>query len=224
MLLSYAARVAEASEGGDPTAGTARVARRIPTQERSRRRVELLLDAASRLVLSDGVEGLTTRAIAESAQVPVASFYQYFADIDDVLLALVERDLTEMDGQLLSDLGALETLTLSALIETSMRAFTKVYTRRPAFVEIWLRGRSTPASRKRRRAHSLGVATNVFQFAGASGILTRDVPPKVARLAIEVGERVLQSAYANEIEGDEELIEEGIALVTGYLEPYSRRA
>ncbi|MCW2792931.1 MAG: transcriptional regulator, TetR family, partial [Nocardioides sp.] len=52
--------------------------RRVPRQERSRRRVEGLLDAAARLVVDQGVESLSTRDIAQAAGAPVASLYQYF--------------------------------------------------------------------------------------------------------------------------------------------------
>ena len=71
--------------------------RRTPTQVRSRERVEKILDAASQIVVAGGVEALTTRSIAEAAEIPVASLYQYFADRDEILLALVERDTAEMD-------------------------------------------------------------------------------------------------------------------------------
>ena len=77
-----------------------------PAQARSRRRVEAILDAAERLVVERGVEALTTRDIAEAAGVPVASLYQYFADKEDVLLALAERDMDEMDEQVAADLAA----------------------------------------------------------------------------------------------------------------------
>ena len=79
--------------------------RRVPRQERSRRRVEGLLDAAARLVVERGVEALTTRDIAEAAGAPVASLYQYFADKDDILLALVERDMAEMDERVGAEVG-----------------------------------------------------------------------------------------------------------------------
>jgi len=184
--------------------------------------VEQILDAASRLVLTRGVDALTTRAIAETAGVPVASLYQYFADKEDILLALVERDMAEMDDQLLVDLGSMSELSLPRLAETAMRAFTKVYARRPAFVEIWLRGRTNPAIRERGRAHNQLIATNVLQFAEASGLLAREVPPKIALLAVEVGDRIFQLAYADDIEGDQELVEEGITMVTTYLEPFAR--
>ena len=72
----------------DPVTGAVR---RVPSQQRSRLRVEAILDAAERLVLTEGVEALTTRAIATEAGVPVASLYQYFGDKEAVLLALAGR-------------------------------------------------------------------------------------------------------------------------------------
>ncbi|MSZ77410.1 MAG: TetR family transcriptional regulator, partial [Actinobacteria bacterium] len=77
-------RSMSAERARDHASGT----RRIPTQQRSRRRVEGILDAAERLVVTQSVEELSTRAIAQSAEVPVASLYQYFADKEEVLLAL----------------------------------------------------------------------------------------------------------------------------------------
>ncbi|MDQ1631449.1 MAG: hypothetical protein QOC80_1421, partial [Frankiaceae bacterium] len=77
-------------------AGRSARLRRVPQQSRSRARVEQLLDAAAAHVVASGVDSLSTRAIAEGAGVPVASLYQYFADKDDILLALVERDISAM--------------------------------------------------------------------------------------------------------------------------------
>ena len=77
--------------------GKAPQRRRVPQQVRSRDRVERILEVAGELVVAGGVEAVTTRAIAAAAEIPVASLYQYFADKESILLALVERDLAEME-------------------------------------------------------------------------------------------------------------------------------
>src|SRR3981081_3598921 len=87
-------------------------ARRSPVQRRSRERVERILDAAAGLVADHGVAELTTRAIAARADVPVASIYQYYADKDEIVLALVERDVDEMDSRVAEAVGALRTLSI----------------------------------------------------------------------------------------------------------------
>ena len=70
--------------------------RRVPQQVRSRGRVERILEVAGEIVVGPGVEAVTTRAVAAGAGLPVASLYQYFADKEAVLLALVERDVADL--------------------------------------------------------------------------------------------------------------------------------
>ena len=195
--------------------------RRAPRQERSRRLVEGLLDGAARIVTERGVEALTTRDIAEAAGAPVASLYQYFNDKEDVLLALAQRDMEEMDAQVAADLGRLEVLSVPALVRTTMMAFVSVYRRRPAFVEIYLRGRTNQAVNRFGREHNARVAQDLRAFALDAGLALEELSPKVAELAVEVGDRVFQLAYAEDADGDRELIEEGIVLVTSYLERYA---
>jgi AcrR family transcriptional regulator len=196
--------------------------RRVPRQERSRRRVEDLLDAAARLVVERGVEALTTRDIAEAAGAPVASLYQYFADRDEILLALVQRDVGEMDEQVAADLAGLDAVDLRSLVETAMRAFVTVYHRRPAFVVIWLRGRTNAAISQFCRDHNRRIAADLFAVAREHGLLVDGASLLQAQLAVEVGDRIFQLAFEDSLEGDPAVVDEGIDLVCRYLEPYTR--
>lgn len=192
-------------------------------QERSRRRVEAILDATERLVVEHGVEALTTRDIARTAEVPVASVYQYYADKEAVLLALVERHTAEMDEQVATDLAALESLSVATLVRTTMEAFVRVYHQRRAFVEIYLRGRTNPAVHRFGREHNGKVAEALRELAIAEGLVGDDLTPQVAVLAVEVGDRVFQLAFEHDDRGDAVTIEEGITLVTAYLERHATR-
>jgi AcrR family transcriptional regulator len=199
--------------------------RRLPTQARSRERVERILDAAAQLVVADGVEGLTTRSIAETAGLPVASLYQYFADKEAVLLALCERDMAEMDDQVALDLAAVAEsggLTMASLVETSMRAFVKVYHRRPAFMQIWMRGRTNSAVYDYGRHHNKRIAENLLAFAADLGLVDQGDHTDaellaMGELAVELGDRAFQLAFERDPQGDDFLIDEAIDLVTGYL-------
>lgn len=196
----------------------------MPQQLRSIERVERILDAAAGLVLDAGLDAVTTRAVAEGAGVPVASLYQYFADRDEILLALVERDVAEMDAQVAEDLAELPVLSIATVVETTMRAFVTVYHRRQAFVVIWLRGRTNPAISEFCRAHNKRIAAELYAFARDAGLLDVGATPLQAELAVEVGDRVFQLAFESSLDGDEDLIAEGIALVSGYLERHARPA
>lgn len=205
-----------------PTASAVR--RRTPAQARSRERVEKILDAASRIVVEHGVEALTTRAIGTAAGIPVASLYQYFSDRDAILLALVERDTAEMDEEVRNDLAALEVLSVASLVETTMRAYVKVYARRPDFVEIWLRGRTNAAVHEFGRQHNRRTAIELRDFAIGAGLARPDLPLAAAELAVEIGDRVFQLAYEVRNRGDRFVIDEGIAMVTAYLRGYATQA
>lgn len=208
------------TEGTSGAVGPTR--RRLPTQARSRERVERILDAAAQLVVADGVEGLSTRSIADTAGLPVASLYQYFADKEAVLLALCERDMAEMDDQVAEDLAGLPELTMASLVETSMRAFVKVYHRRPAFMQIWMRGRTNTAVYDYGRHHNKRITENLLAFAVDAGLVDRRGYSEaevqaIGELAVELGDRAFQLAFERDPHGDEFLIDQAIELVTGYL-------
>jgi AcrR family transcriptional regulator len=193
-------------------------------QRRSRERVERILDAAAGLVADHGVAELTTRAIAARADVPVASIYQYYADKDEIVLALVERDVDEMDSRVAEAVGALRTLSIRSLVEATMLAFVSVYHRRPSFVVIWWRGRTNAAVVEFCRAHNRRVAKDLHSIAVLAGLLRPEVKPLISELAVELGDRVFEMAFATDLRGDEEIIREGIELLIGYLERYATPA
>jgi AcrR family transcriptional regulator len=67
--------------------------RKSPRQERSRRTVERILDAAARIFHEQGYAGATTNDIADEAEVSVGSLYQYFPNKDALLVALTKRHI-----------------------------------------------------------------------------------------------------------------------------------
>jgi AcrR family transcriptional regulator len=76
-----------------------------PTQERSRQRVESIVDAAYRLLRTGGKDACTVAAIATEAGITPASLYRYFADATEILRALAERTLDDLHAELISSLA-----------------------------------------------------------------------------------------------------------------------
>jgi AcrR family transcriptional regulator len=66
-------------------------ARRAPTQERSRRRVERILDAAAEVFARIGIDAATTEEIAERAGTSIGSLYRFFPDKKAIFSAIVVR-------------------------------------------------------------------------------------------------------------------------------------
>ena len=198
--------------------------RRVPQQSRSRDRVEKILDTAADQVVAHGVEAVGTRSIAESAGVPVASLYQYFADKDDILLALVERDIEAMDARVQADLSALPRYTIRSIVGATVGAFVAVYRERPAFVMIYLRGRTNTAIQEFCRAHNRDIARALFDLASDLGLLVEDARRQHAEIAVEIGDRLFQLAFETRMDGDPLVIDEALAVLTAYLELYASPA
>lgn len=86
--------------------------RRTPKQQRSQEMVQLILDGTLDAVARYGMEGTTTRHIAERAGISVGTLYHYFDDKDDVYTALQNR----MSQYLVSQIRA----TIPQLVQQSI--------------------------------------------------------------------------------------------------------
>lgn len=75
---------------------------KAPTQERSRQTVATILDACSRLLISEGFYAITTDKIAKEAGVSIGSLYQFFGNKESVVQAVV-KNLIEEDKRILSE-------------------------------------------------------------------------------------------------------------------------
>lgn len=103
------------------------VKRRKPLQERARHKIELILEASTRLIDKEGLDTLTTNRIAETAGISIGTLYQYFADKQAILDKLGQRVLREVTDKLLQNLQAQSTRTsdeqVRILIRTLFGAF-----------------------------------------------------------------------------------------------------
>lgn len=80
------------------------VKRRSPRQARAREKIELILEAASKLIDRDGLAALTTNRIADRAGVSIGTLYQYFPDKQAVVRELADRELKIVSSQVLAAL------------------------------------------------------------------------------------------------------------------------
>jgi len=74
-----------------PAEDTPTMPRRAPTQQRSRERVERILEVASALIAATGSDAMRMSEIAENAGISIGSLYQYFPDKGAILRMLAER-------------------------------------------------------------------------------------------------------------------------------------
>ncbi|MEZ4430342.1 MAG: TetR/AcrR family transcriptional regulator [Nannocystaceae bacterium] len=112
--------------------------RKVPVQERSRRRLDAIVAAAAELFAEAGFEATTTEAIAARARTSIGSLYQFFPNKLAVFRAVAERCL-ERTGEVFAEIFSAEGAPvddLGALIDTSVDAFAALQEREPAFKAI----------------------------------------------------------------------------------------
>ncbi|WNG48174.1 TetR/AcrR family transcriptional regulator [Archangium minus] len=77
--------------------------RKKPRQSRSAATVAAVLEAAARILETEGFEAYTTNAVARRAGISIGSLYQYFPSKDAITKALMLRET----AQLLEDVAAI---------------------------------------------------------------------------------------------------------------------
>lgn len=194
--------------------------RREPVQQRSKKRVERILAAALQLLESDGVESVTTRAIAQRAEVPVATVYQFFPNRDAILQEIVLDHLDRRDTDGAAALAAMSPRSLADVARAIFEFHYAHLRTHPHLVTLHYssvaRGLlSDPRSRRARFADSLHAALVGWR------LLRPDTDPLVATVAVEMGDRVLELAHHAGPSKDRAVLAEGERALTAYLQTYA---
>jgi AcrR family transcriptional regulator len=114
-----------------PTAKTRARPRKIPTQERSRAMVSVILEAATRVLMKEGYARATTNRIAKAAGISVGSFYQYFPTKDAVVVALMRRHREKMRALLEGHVERFRTSPLEEAVPALIAAVFAVHESNP---------------------------------------------------------------------------------------------
>jgi AcrR family transcriptional regulator len=200
---------------------TAEEARRLPRQERSKQRVERILDAAASIFTEVGYEAATTEAIAARAETSIGSLYQFYPNKRAIFGAIAERyfETTRVLFEALSTEHA-ESTPLDELIDRSVDAFMGLQAD-VGFRAIWNNWQVSP------EIFAAGDLVNRELAKRTEAILTRRAPgvaprrrPLVATMIIEVISAILRISARNE-EKTEDVAAEAKTILKRYLAPYA---
>jgi AcrR family transcriptional regulator len=140
---------------------------RLPVRSDARKRRELLLDAAAEVFAAQGY-GAPLDSIAARAGVGQGTLYRNFADRDELLFALQERDLTEMEATLRdTDLADRPLAVIEAMAEHSVV--------NPAMCEYWTALPAESPQLVAAKAHFFSVAGRGLDQAKAAGRIREDL-------------------------------------------------
>jgi AcrR family transcriptional regulator len=103
---------------------------RKPRQDRARLKVELMLEAAMRLIDKGGFAALTTNAVAELAGVSIGTLYQYFPNKDAILDALSDHEMAAMSQRVIAAVAEPANTTPRERVTAIVGASTSAYEER----------------------------------------------------------------------------------------------
>ena len=104
--------------------------RKKPVQARSAVTVEAISEAAIQVLLSNGVERLTTTRVAERAGVSVGTLYQYYPNKESLLFAVLEDHLNKVSAALEAACERARHKPLVEMVKEAVEAFVDAKMRR----------------------------------------------------------------------------------------------
>ncbi len=193
--------------------------RRRPSQERSRDRVERILDATAALLGDTPVDKITTAAIAEEAGVPIGSVYQYFPNKLAVLAKLARRVMEQVDAKTASliaeDFGV---LPWDQAIDRAIDATIQGYAEQPGYLQLLLSIRPTPEFRLITDESNERVAALLASHPALQAVIPAERIELVTRAAIQAANSLQDWALStDDAELAGRIVNEMKTLLKGYL-------
>lgn len=197
--------------------------RRAPQQARSRARVRRLLEAADRVLGTEGFVGLTMRRLADEAVVPVGTIYQFFPDKAAVVDALARRYIAEFEEMIGALVEAAERERWDDVVETVVGGAIAMYRSHPGYLAIWTGRHLSPELQRADDANNAAIAAGLRRILVAQCGLTDDEDlARACRVAVHTTDALLQLAFREDPRGDDAILAEARRLQTLYLDDLIR--
>lgn len=193
----------------------------LPVQERSRRKIDTILDATAALLAHKGVEAVSMLAIAEAAAMPAATVYHYFESRLAVLAALAERTMVAVDTQLQQHMQQLQKQDFS--VRELLQALYQAYREAPGYVVILRALRAEPVFEGLVQESNRRGADMVVSLLAKRTRLSRVRAARIARILSEFCEQILQAALMAEPREAKALLDELTEMVDVLFQHYQEK-
>lgn len=200
---------------------------RRPVQKRSRERVEkILLAAADELAKVSKVEDLTTTSVSRRAGVPVSTLYRYFTDRSEIIAALIDREIVELDSQIRERLEALDEVTMDSLFREIMYGHWQFFRSSRRAVLGWFGARGSKAVLERVNQRYVDLGDWIVDGSVEARFVDRPVPEWGGEAILWICDRVFEFVFREERTEAEQkgIIDVCIAMLSRQFREYSSAA
>lgn len=198
--------------------------RRTPRQARSRARLALMLEAAERILVAEGVEALTTTRVAAEAKVSVGSLYQYLPDRNAIIDALATGYFARLEGVMDDLVRAAAQERWDDPVGVLVDTYAEVYRTEHGFRALWFGSGLTERTRAADREHKGRMADGIRRVLRALGVAGDDETlARAGHAAILAADALAQEAFRRAPEGDALLLDEAKTMLRAYLAAITAR-
>ncbi|MEW2047388.1 TetR family transcriptional regulator [Streptomyces sp. NBC_00377] len=190
--------------------------RRAPVQRRSAERLTRILDACADLLDEVGYDGLSTRAVAERAGVPIGSVYRFFGNKRQMADALAQRNLERYSERVTERLKGARRGDWRAAMDAVLDEYLAMKHTAPGFSLVDFGNQIPVGARHEEPNHR--VADRLTDL--LSDYLGREPDDDLRRtflIAVETADTLVQLAFRVDPEGDPKVIDEARELLRAYL-------
>ncbi|WP_329298807.1 TetR family transcriptional regulator [Streptomyces sp. NBC_00659] len=190
--------------------------RRAPVQRRSAERLTRILDACADLLDEVGYDGLSTRAVAQRAGVPIGSVYRFFGNKRAMADALAQRNLELYSERVTESLREAGGGGWRAAMDAVLDEYLAMKRTAPGFSLVDF-GNQIPVGARYAEPNTR-VADRLTDL--LSGYLDREPDDDLRRcflVAVESADTLVHLAFRVDPEGDERIIAETRELLRAYL-------
>lgn len=164
--------------------------RRRPTQERSQKKFDRLLEVSRELLLEVGFESFTCEEVAHRAEVPIGTLYQFFANKYVIVCELDRVDTDAVRAEVAKFAAQIPSLDWLKLLNKLLDHVAALWRTDPSRRAVWHAVQSTPATRATAALYERELAADIARVLAP---LTPGVPRQRRRIMAEV---IVHVAYS----------------------------
>lgn len=164
--------------------------RRRPTQERSQLKFDKLLQVSRELLIEVGFESFTCEEVANRAELPIGTLYQFFQNKYVIVCELDRQDVVGVRSELTRFSKEIPTLDWLRFLSKLVDHMAALWVKDPSRRAVWMAVQSTPATRATAAVNERALAAEV---AYALGPLTPKTPRERRAIMAEVIVHVVYS-------------------------------
>jgi AcrR family transcriptional regulator len=198
------------------------IPRRLPSQDRSRRRVEHVLDCAALLVDRVGPDVITTGMIAKAAGVSIGWLYDFFPNRESIFDAIVSRSLDKVTPIAEAVHEARPADDWREVLGAVVEALFDFYQSEPGFRVLWFSRFQSATMLEVNRDNDLAGASGAYERLKRHGLELSGVSPdRALHLVIGIIDKGLDLAFRINPLGDQAIVDETVTASIAYLERYA---